>query len=225
MISVIIPTLNEEKALPLTLAHVLVQPGDYDVIVVDGGSTDRTCHIAENEGRIRLLHAPKGRASQMNLGANHASGEWLLFLHADTQLPSGALTRLNALESDLSIQAGGFFHRFSGHDWRLRLLSSLNNVRCWWSKVIYGDQAMFVRRALFEQLGGFPDQPFLEDVLFSRKLVQVVTPILLAPPVVTDSRKFVQMGVWRSVARASLILLTVELRLPIVARIFFRDIR
>jgi rSAM/selenodomain-associated transferase 2 len=225
MISVIIPTLNEEKALPLTLAHVLVQPGDYDVIVVDGGSTDRTCHIAENEGRIRLLHAPKGRASQMNLGANHASGEWLLFLHADTQLPSGALTRLNALESDLSIQAGGFFHRFSGHDWRLRLLSSLNNLRCRWSKVLYGDQAMFVRRALFERLGGFPDQPFLEDVLFSRKLVKVVTPVLLTPPVVTDSRKFVQMGIWRSVVRASLILLAVELRLPIVPRTFFRDIR
>lgn len=225
MISVIIPTLNEEKALPLTLAHVLLQSGDYDVIVVDGGSTDRTCHIAENEGRIRLLHAPKGRASQMNVGANHASGEWLLFLHADTQLPSGALTRLNALESDLSIQAGGFFHRFSGHDWRLRLLSSLNNLRCRWSKVLYGDQAMFVRRALFERLGGFPDQPFLEDVLFSRKLVKVVTPVLLTPAVVTDSRKFVQMGIWRSVVRASLILLAVELRLPIVPRTFFRDIR
>ena len=225
MISVIIPTLNEEKALSLTLAHVLMQPGDYDVIVVDGGSTDRTCNIAENERRIRLLHAPKGRASQMNLGAHHASGEWLLFLHADTQLPSGALTRLNALESDLSIQAGGFFHRFSGHDWRLRMLSSLNNLRCRWSKVLYGDQAMFVRRALFKRLGGFPDQPFLEDVMFSRKLVRVVTPVLLTPPVVTDSRKFVQMGIWRSVARASLILLAVELRLPIVARTFFRDIR
>lgn len=225
MISVIIPTLNEEKALPLTLANVLGQSGDYDVVIVDGGSTDHTCDIASKERRIRLLHAPKGRASQMNRGAKEATGEWLLFLHADTQLPTDALARLNALEPDRSIQAGGFFHRFSGHDWRLRLLSSLNNVRCRWSKVIYGDQAMFVRRALFEQLGGFPDQPFLEDVLFSRKLVQVVTPILLAPPIVTDSRKFVQMGVWRSVARASLILLTVELRLPIVARIFFRDIR
>lgn len=225
MISVIIPTLNEEKALPLTLAHVLDQPGHYDVIVVDGGSTDRTCDIANKEGRIRLLHAAKGRASQMNRGAKEASGEWLLFLHADTQLPSGALARLNGLEPDCSIQAGGFCHRFSGHDWRLRLLSSLNNVRCRWSKVIYGDQAMFVRRALFERVGGFPDGPFLEDVLLSRKLIQVVTPVLLTPPVVTDSRKFVQMGIWRSVVRASLILLAVELRLPIVASTFFRDVR
>ena len=182
MVSVIIPTLNEEKALPLTLAHVLAESGDYEVIVVDGGSTDHTCEIVNNERRIRLLHAPKGRASQMNTGAKVAAGEWLLFLHADTQLQSGALTRLNLLEPDISIQAGGFFHRFSGHDWPLRMLSSLNNVRCRWSKVIYGDQAMFIRRALFERLGGFPDRPFLEDVLFSRKLVRVVTPLLLTPP-------------------------------------------
>ena len=73
MISVIIPTLNEEKALPLTLAHVMVQPGDYDVVVVDGGSTDRTCDIANKERRLRLLHAPKGRASQMNRGAKEAT--------------------------------------------------------------------------------------------------------------------------------------------------------
>ena len=84
---------------------------------------------------------------------------------------------------------------------------------------------MFVRRALFERVGGFPDGPFLEDVLLSRKLIQVVTPVLLTPPVVTDSRKFVQMGIWRSVVRASLILLAVELRLPIVASTFFRDVR
>lgn len=225
MISVIIPTLNEEKALPLTLRHVLVQAGDYEVIVVDGGSIDRTCEIAKHEPQIRLFQAPKGRASQMNMGAKQAQGEWLLFLHADTRLPQGSLHRLNTMEPDLSVQAGGFLHQFSGSDWRLRLLSTLNNVRCRWTKVIYGDQAMFVRRALFEQLGGFPDQSILEDVLFSRTLIRVVTPLLLTPPVVTDSRKFVQMGIWRSVGRASLILLAVELHLPIVARSFFRDIR
>jgi rSAM/selenodomain-associated transferase 2 len=225
MISVIIPTLNEEKMLPVTLRHVLIQSGDYEVIVVDGGSVDRTCDIATTEPTVRLLTAPKGRASQMNAGAAQATGEWLLFLHADTRLPAGALTRLNALESEHSIQAGGFLHQFSGNDWRLRLLSHLNNVRCRWSKIIYGDQAPFVRRTLFEQLGGFPDQPFLEDVLFARTLARVVTPILLEPAVVTDSRKFVQMGIWKSVARATVILLSVELHLPILSRTFFREIR
>ena len=225
MISVIIPVLNEEKMLSETLQHVLIQPGEYEIIVVDGGSVDRTCEIAHGEPVVRLLRAPKGRACQMNAGARQAAGEWFLFLHADTRLPSGALARLNTLEAEDSIQAGGFLHQFSGRDWRLRLLSYLNNIRCRWSKIIYGDQALFVRRTLFEQLGGFPDQPFLEDVLFARTLARVITPILLTPPVVTDSRKFVQMGIWRSVARASIILLSVELHLPIVSRTFFREIR
>ena len=225
MISVIIPTLNEEKALPETLRHLLGQPGDFEVIVVDGGSADRTGEIVRGEPRVRLLTAPKGRASQMNTGAQHATGDWLLFLHADTLLPEGALARLNTLETDATVQAGGFLHRFSGTDWRLRMLSYFNNVRCRRSKIMYGDQAMFVRRTLFERLSGFPNESRLEDVLFSRKLVRIVTPVLLAPPVVTDSRKFVQMGIWRSVFRASLILLSIELGLPLISRAFFRDIR
>ena len=123
MVSVIIPTYNEGKALPATLRNVLEQPGDYDVLIVDGGSTDRTGEIAQAEPRVRFLTAPKGRASQMNAGATHATGEWLLFLHADTLLPDGALARLNALEADSTTQAGGFLHRFAGDDWRLRLVT------------------------------------------------------------------------------------------------------
>jgi len=225
MVSIIIPTLNEEKALPQTLHKLLRQPGSFEVIVVDGGSLDHTSEIIRGEPRVRFLMAPKGRAFQMNTGARYATGEWLLFLHADTLLPDGALARLNTLESDSAVQAGGFLHQFSGTDWRLRLLSFFNNLRCRWSKMMYGDQAMFVRRTLFERLGGFPNEPVLEDVLFSRRLVRIVTPVLLAPPVITDARKFVQMGIWRSVFRASLILLSVELGLPIGSRVFFREIR
>jgi len=225
MVSVIIPTLNEEKALPLSLEHVLAQAGEYEVIVVDGGSGDRTYDIVCRHAGVQWRSAPKGRASQMNAGAEQAVGEWLLFLHADTHLPPGALTRLNDLESDVSVQAGGFRHAFSGDDWRLGLLSYLNNVRCRWSNVIYGDQALFIRRGLFERLGAFPNHPFLEDVRFSRRLARVVRPLLLAPPVITDSRKFVQMGIWRSVIRASVLLLCVGLHLPILGRAFFRDVR
>jgi GT2 family glycosyltransferase len=161
----------------------------------------------------------------MNAGAVQARGEWLLFLHADTLLPDGSLARLNSLENDPSVQAGGFLHRFSGNDWRLRLVSYLDNIRCRWSRVIYGDQALFVRRDLFRSLGGFPDQPILEDVAFCEKLIRVATPVLLSPPVVTDSRKFVTMGIWRSFARVLLIILHVEFRLPVLPRVFFRDIR
>jgi len=225
MISVIIPTYNEETALPETLRYLLQQPGDYEVIVADGGSTDRTREIVRGEPRVHFLTALKGRASQMNAGTKHATGEWLLFLHADTWLPVSALARLNALEADSTIQAGGFLHRFSGDDWRLRLVSFLDNLRCRHSRIIYGDQAMFVRRALFERLGGFPDQPILEDVAFCEKLIQVVTPVLLSPPVLTDSRKFVKMGIWRSFARVLLIILHIEFHLPILPRAFFQDVR
>ena len=138
MVSVVIPAYNEEQALPHTLRELLSQCGDYEVIVVDGGSTDRTRVVGESFGfddrtRIHnstipsprtphpsrlLLAAPKGRASQMNVGAKEATGDWLLFLHADTVLPAGAIQRLNRMEADHSIQAGGFMHQFSGDDWR-----------------------------------------------------------------------------------------------------------
>ena len=225
MISVIIPAYNEERALPSTLRQLLRQSGDYEVIVVDGGSADRTCDIVQAEARVRLLITSKGRALQMNAGAKEAHGEWLLFLHADTLLPDGALMRLNALEADRSIQAGGFLHQFSGDDWRLRLISFLDNFRCVRSRVIYGDQAMFVRQELFGRLGGFPDRPILEDVAFCEKLIRSTTPLLLTPPVITDSRKFVQMGIWRSFVRVLLIILHVQFRLPVLPRTFFSDIR
>jgi rSAM/selenodomain-associated transferase 2 len=231
MIWIIIPTYNEEKVLPGTLEALFAQPGSYEVIVVDGGSSDRTRELASATPGVRLVTAPKGRASQMNGGARHAvscgmtPNDWLLFLHADTLLPEGALARLNSLEPDTAVQAGGFLQQFSGDDWRLRLVSALDNFRCRRSKIIYGDQALFVRQGLFTQLGGFPEQRILEDVAFCEKLVKVTTPVLLSPPVVTDSRKFVTMGVWRSFARVLLIILHAQFRLPLLPRAFFQDIR
>lgn len=231
MISVIIPTYNEEKALPETLSYLLQQRGNYDVLVVDGGSTDRTQEIARGEERVALLTAPKGRAFQMNAGAHAATkarpepNNWLLFLHADTRLPQEALQRLNAMEEDHACQAGGFFHQFSGTDWRLRLVSRLDNFRCLRSRIIYGDQALFIRQGLFQRLGGFPNQLILEDIAFCEKLIRHTTPILLTPPVLTDPRKFVQMGIWRSLCRVLVIILCVEFHLPLLGRGFFQDIR
>jgi rSAM/selenodomain-associated transferase 2 len=225
MISIIIPAYNEAKALPHTLSRVLAQPGDQEVIVVDGGSADATREIAQEHPGVCVISAPKGRASQMNAGAATARGEWLLFLHADTLLPEGAIALLNALESNHDCQAGGFRQRFSSNDWRLRLVSWLHNKRCEHTRVIYGDQAMFVRRNLFLRLGGFPETRFLEDVMFSEKLVQATRPVLLEERVVTDARKFIKMGVARSFARVFVIMLCYELGLPIVARAFFSDVR
>ncbi len=234
MISVVIPAFNEEQALPNTLRALFTQRGDFEVIVVDGGSIDRTIECVQEFTlstqysalrSLRLLTAPKGRASQMNAGAKEATGDWLLFLHADTVLPNGALAQLNMMEADQTIQAGGFMHQFSGDDWRLKLISFLDNFRCIRSRIIYGDQALFVRRTLFEQLGGFPNRPILEDVAFCERLIAVTTPLLLSQSVVTDARKFLKMGVWRSFLRVLLIILHVEFHLPVLPRAFFQDIR
>jgi len=225
VISIVIPALDEEKALPATLRSVFRQVGVYEVILVDGGSRDGTVQIARSWPSLQVLRAPRGRASQMNAGARAARGEWLLFLHADTLLPDGALALLNALETHPDCRAGGFRHRFSGDDWRLRLISRLDNLRCARTGIIYGDQAMFVRRELFWALGGFPDAPMLEDVMFCETLVRATRPLLLEEEVVTDARKFIRMGPWRSLARVLAILFAYELRLPIPARSFFSDVR
>ncbi len=231
MIWIIIPTLNEEQALPDTLLHLFKQTGAYRVVVVDGGSSDRTCAIVRAHPQVDLLMARKGRCWQMNAGADFARqlgaalNDWLLFLHADTLLPEEAIEKLNYMEANHEIQAGGFRHRFSGADWRLRLISLLDNYRCRYSRIIYGDQALFVRAGLFERLQGFPDQPILEDVAFCQKLIRHTRPVLVHTPVVTDARKFIKMGVWRSLARVLLIIICVQFHLPFLPQAFFRDIR
>ncbi len=231
MIYAIIPTYNEEKALPATLSAVLQEQTPHQIIVVDGGSTDRTRDIARQTSQVTLLTAPKGRATQMNTGATYAAKhnrdeeDWLLFLHADTILPPESLQHIQAMSENPAMRAGGFFHQFSGNDWRLRFISWLDNFRCQHSRIIYGDQALFVRQGLFHQLGGFPNQKILEDVAFCEKLLKHTSPLLLHPPVITDSRKFVQMGIWRSLARVFVIILSVEFRIPILTPAFFRDIR
>ncbi len=231
MIWVVIPTYNEEHALPHTLTSVFQQHGEFNVIVVDGGSLDNTHDIVRTHDRITWLTAPKGRASQMNVGANYvlaqqaSSNDWLLFLHADTLLPTHAFKQLSHLAEDSTCQAGGFQHQFSGKDWRLRMISWLDNFRCQRSQIIYGDQALFVRAGLFRQLGGFPLLPMLEDVRFCEQLLLHTTPRLLASPVVTDARKFIQMGIWRSFIRVLMIILHVEFGLPTFTPSFFADVR
>lgn len=226
-ISIVIPALNEERALGDTLCHVLTQQAPIEVIVVDGGSSDRTAEIAQQFPAVKLISARKGRASQMNAGAAAASGDWLVFLHADSRLPGDGLSRIRALNDDADVGAGGFLQRFSGEDWRLRLVSWLDNLRFRKTGIVYGDQALFVRRSVFERLGGFPAVDTLEDVLFSECLQRNgVHPVILDLEVTTDSRKFEQMGVWRGLARCVVIQVRHRLGLrPAVDEPFFQDLR
>lgn len=227
MISVIIPIYNEEKGISNTLSQQALQnSSDIELIVVDGGSSDRSCSLAKQHKNIQLLHSGKGRAKQLNAGAQYASGEWLLFLHADTLLPENAIQEIKALDKLTDIKAGGFRHQFSGDDWRLTFISWLNNLRCSHNRIFYGDQAMFVRRDLFKSLGGFPAQNILEDVFFSVELNKHTRPILLNSYAITDARKFISMGIWRSLFRVATIQSRIRLGLPVAENyVFFKDAR
>ena len=225
MISVIIPAFNEAEALPATLERVTAEAARHEVIVVDGGSTDETCAVAMTYPNVRVVSAEKGRAQQLNAGARLAGGDCLLFLHADTLLPQGALATLATVCREGSeCEAGGFRHRFSDADWKLSLISALHNLRCRITDVFFGDQAMFVSRELFWRLGGFACEP-MEDLLFSEKVRQVTRPLLVPAYVVTDSRKFVKHGVFRSFGRVVVLLVRHQLRLPVRSRRFFEDVR
>lgn len=208
MISIIIPTLNEERALPATLEAVFAQPSGFEVLVVDGGSEDATREVVElyavEHPELRWIPTDRGRALQLNTGADQAKGAWLLFLHADTQLPAAALGSIETLPAPT--QAGCFHQRFNSASRLLEVLSWCHNRRFHFSRVIYGDQAMFIRRELFHELGGFPLRK-MEDVAFSLVLRSVTRPVLLPLTVTTNSRKFDQMGHWRALARATGLLL------------------
>ena len=227
MISIIIPIFNEKKLIENTLNQLKLQSSaNYEVIVVDGGSTDGCCKIVKQHDDVILLHSRKGRASQMNAGAEKASGDWLLFLHADTLLPNHAIQEIESLSKNSAFKAGGFRHRFSGKDWRLRFISWLNNHRCSHNHIFYGDQAIFVKHDLFNHIGKYPEKQFLEDVLFSIELNKHTNTTLLESYVLTDSRKFSKMGVWRSLYRVAYIQIRVKFNLPIPNSYpFFTDVR
>jgi len=197
-ISVIIPTLNEESAIAATLAPLQAwRRAGHEVILADGGSTDGT-RTASAGGIDRWLDASRGRARQQNAGAAAARADWLLFLHADTLLPDDALAHLTD-----AIQGGCHWGRFdvrlSGSRPLYRLIGTLINWRSRLTGIATGDQALFVRRALFEKIGGFPDQPLMEDVEITRRLKRHSRPACLRTQVITDSRRWERKGPWRTI--------------------------
>jgi rSAM/selenodomain-associated transferase 2 len=166
-VSVIIAALNEEGCLADTLS-LLRQHRPQEIIVVDGGSQDATCQLAA--AADRLIHGPRGRALQMNLGAAHATGEVLLFLHADCSLEEGALAEAERLLAKPGVPAGCFRMRVRAAGWLYRCIDAAATARVRLTGLVYGDQGLFLRRACFERLGGFPPLRFMEDLFFSQTL-------------------------------------------------------
>ena len=197
-LAIVVPMLDEAATLPALLVHLAGwRARGCEVVLVDGGSRDDSVAMARAAG-LRVVVAERGRARQMNAGAQACGGALLLFLHADTRLPEAADAMVRAA---LAVQAWGRFDvRIDGRPLMLRVVAALMNLRSRLSGIATGDQAIFVRREVFEALGGFPDQPLMEDIELSRRLLRVSRPACLRARVRTSGRRWEQRGVWRTIA-------------------------
>lgn len=199
MISVVVPVLDEADAMPRSLRPLQALRGrGIEVIVVDGGSRDGTRDAAVPLCD-RILDAPRGRARQMNAGAGAAGGRVLLFLHADTQLPSGWSGMVRDALEDRSREWGRFDVRLDGAHPMLRIVERAMNLRSRLSGIATGDQAIFVTRAAFRAAGGFPEIALMEDVALSRALRRRSRPACLHAAVVTSSRRWERNGIARTI--------------------------
>ncbi len=203
-VSVVIPTLNEEQALPQTLTRTLTLGFD-EVLVVDGGSRDRTCEIVASaraavpDAPLTLLTSKPGRALQMNVGATASHEDVLLFLHADTWLPDNAKRAIVGALQEPECVGGRFDLRFDRDRPLSRLIACMINRRSRLSGIATGDQAIFVRRGVFERMGGFASIPLMEDIDLTRRLNRMGPVACLRAQVVTSFRRWEACGPIRTI--------------------------
>lgn len=195
MISIVIPVYNEEAAIERTLRSLPFGEG-VEVIVVDGHSSDRTMDIVSRYP-VKVLSSLCGRALQMNEGASAARGDIILFLHADCFIDAGGL---KAIEKHISFNfvGGCFTHRIDSSKWIYRLIEASGNMRAEIFKIFYGDQAIFVKRDIFEQIGGFDSVSIFEDAMFSKKLRRMGKTIVLDLEAIVLPRRWEKKGVART---------------------------
>ncbi|QDV68780.1 N-glycosyltransferase [Rosistilla carotiformis] len=197
-ISVVIPALNEAENIERCVASAAAAG---QVIVVDGGSDDATLQIAEAAGAT-VIRSPAGRAMQQNAGAKAATGKTLLFLHADNHLAPTAIHQVcDAMTQHPERWWGALGQRIEAAGFAFRLLEHGNAWRVRWRGLPFGDQAIFVQRERFDEVGGFPDEPIMEDLILSQRLRRIGRPLLLPGPVYVDPRRWQQMGVLRQTFR------------------------
>jgi len=197
-VAIIIPALNEAPRIAEAVARARAA-GPCEVLVVDGGSTDGTPGRAAQADCV--LQAPRGRARQQNAGAARARAEVLLFLHADCWLEPGSLEEVRRALAEPTVVGGCFRQRIDAPGLRYRWLERGNALRVRLFGLAYGDQAIFVRRDVFERIGGFPDEPFLEDLLFMKRLRRQGRIALLPARLVVSARRWQATGVVRQTLR------------------------
>jgi rSAM/selenodomain-associated transferase 2 len=193
-ISVIIPTLNEEKHLARLISSIKKQAGDFEIIVADGGSTDRTVKIAQSNDAT-VVKSRAGRAVQMNAGAKCARGDALLFLHADSLLPPGAFSAIEEKMKDRRMAGGTFSLAFDYDHPLLNLYAACSRFK--FRFFHYGDQGIFVRRSLFEMLNGYKEIPIMEDLELLYRISRTGKRALIKLPITTSARRFLSNGIFR----------------------------
>ena len=197
-LSAIIPTLNEAPHIKSTLAPLLGQSG-VEVIVVDGGSSDATVALARQAGVDRVITTDRPcRSLQLNAGAKAASGDVLLFLHADTRLSRSACQRIRHVMRDTQIAGGAMKMRIDSDKRSLRWIAMTVNLRTRWFGLPYGDQGIFVRRSAFESMAGFADVPIMEDYILVRRMGTQGKKVLIDEYALTSGRRWEAAGVVRT---------------------------
>jgi len=206
VLSIIVPCLNEAQGITGTLsALAALRAHGSEVIVVDGGSPDGTVDVAR-QFTTKVFKGARGRANQMNFGALQAKGDILLFLHGDTALPPSALERVRRALSDETIVGGAFRLRIASPCRALKMVAWGANLRSRLLGLPYGDQALFVRRSVFEAIGGFAPWPLMEDVDLACRLRRAGRMVLLPEAVTTSARRWEREGVVLTTVRNSLLL-------------------
>ncbi len=211
-VSVIIPTLNEAENIP-SLLEKINRSHPHEVIVADCGSTDGTPALAEAAG-ARVIHSPRGRAAQMNHAASVATGEFLLFLHADTLPPKGFCKIIRETLNRPGTSAGAFRFQLDGAIGTSALIEELVHLRCKFLATPYGDQGLFLRRSLFEKIGGFYNETILEDLEIVRRLRKHGQLRIAKEPATTSSRRWSNGGVVRTFLKHQAMLAGFSLKLP-----------
>ncbi len=195
---VVVPVLNETAALSHQLgAFDALRSMGAQVLLVDGGSTDGTVQLARDAG-FDVLDSVRGRAQQMNAGARAASSDLLVFLHVDTRLPDGAL-HLIGHHLNSKRGWGRFDVRIVGHSPWLKVISFCMNWRSRLTGIATGDQTFFMTRDIFEKVGGFPEQPLMEDIEMSKRLKRLSPPLCLSNRAETSGRRWEKRGVWKTI--------------------------
>jgi rSAM/selenodomain-associated transferase 2 len=195
MVSIIIPVLNEEKFIGTLLENLTGQEGEYEIIIADGGSTDDTLAKCISYPDLKIVTSEKSRALQMNKGASIAMGSTLLFLHADTTLPEKGIQAIEKAMGNNKIKGGSFHVKFDDQNRILNFLAcftKINNRYLTW-----GDQGIFIRKTIFDEIGGYKDIPVMEDLEIQKKLRRKGRFIKLPLAVTTSARRFIRNGIVR----------------------------